>query len=113
MRCPECKNRCQAKTGSCPHCGAALAARPAASSPLATLAGLACVGGLVFYFFFAPTPAPRPAPRPAEMVASRPAPFYGTVRPTGPTLNGVTYDRSPLVGQLDLSQPAPPPPRGR
>ena len=85
------------------------------SSPLATLAGLACVGGLLFKFFVAPapSPAPSPAPRPPEKVASRPAPFYGTVRPTGPTLNGVPFERSPYFRQLDLSQPAPPPPRGR
>jgi len=110
MRCPECKNRCPAKAGSCHHCGAGLARPLSTSSPLATLAGLACVGGLAFRFFIA---APGPAPGPAEKVASRPAPSYGAVRPTGPTINGVTYDRSPLVERLDLSQPAPPPSRSR
>ena len=111
MRCPECKNRCRSKSGACPHCGADLVRRPRASSPLATLAGLACVGGLVFYFFFAtPGPAPIPAARPPERVAARPAaPFYGAVRPKGPTLNGVSYENSTLVGKLDLTRPAPHP----
>ena len=112
MRCRECKNRCAVKTGSCPHCGAALVARRDGASPLATLAGLACVGGLVFKFFFAaPSPAPSPAPRPAEKIASRPPPpFYGAGgRSTGPTINGVSFDRSPYVERVDLNQPAPHP----
>jgi hypothetical protein len=73
------------------------------SSPLANLAGVACVGVLLFKFFAAPGAAREAAPPPSPPPA--------TARGAGPTLNGVPYDKSPYVHTLDLTRPAPPAPR--
>jgi hypothetical protein len=103
MRCPECKSPCPRGASSCDHCGASLARPHPASSPLANLSGLACVGVLLFKFLAAPGAAREAAPPPPPPPA--------TPRGTGPTLNGVPYDKSPYVHTLDLTRPAPPAPR--
>ena len=102
MRCPECKHKCPPKAVSCEECGATRP-RPVPVSPLATVAGLACVGALAFQFGVPAGAARNAAPPPPSAQAA--------ARGPGPTLNGVAYERSSFVKQLDLTQPAPHGPR--